>query len=569
MVGRSGIKKQNPNLATYLDIIMKRLILFVLGLYPALALGQEEKKSDSGELHGFFQWDAQYYNRDSIIRAAEVPEKIASNAYANFTYTRGNFTFGVRYESYNPVLPGFDSRYKGSGIANRFASYKLENLEVTVGNFYEQFGSGMALRAYWEWGLGFDNSFDGVRVRYRATEGLNLTALIGKQRFFFALSEGIVRGFNAEADLNSLITKLNDSKTRLTLGASVVSRYQRDDNPQFNLPENVAASSTRFNLLRGAFRLSAEYAYKVNDPNLINQSIYRPGQGLLINLGYTQKGLGINLSAKRLDNMSFKSDRNQQGFVLDINYLPVSTRLHTYRLPTLYPYATSTNGEMAFQLDITYKIPKGTVLGGKYGTEIAVNFSQIQDINRKAPLTATDSVIGYRSNFFAVGKAMFYRDFNIEIIKKITPGFKTTLTYINMALNDNGLVVDVAPDFKGTIFSHIGIIEMQYKIKPKHTLRSELQYLRTDQDRGDWAMVLAEYTISPRFFLAVFDEYNIGNKDASQRIHFVSAQAGIIRGTTRIAFGYGRQRQGVLCVGGVCRIVPATNGFSLNVSTSF
>jgi hypothetical protein len=550
--------------------LLKPSLLALFGLLTwQVALSQDEKKKDEGELHGFFQWDAQYYNSDSSIRAAEVPEKIASNAYANFTYTRGDFTFGIRYESYNPVLPGFDSRYRGGGISNRFASYKVDNLEVTVGNFYEQFGSGMVLRGYWEWGLGFDNSFDGVRVRFQPVEGLKLTGLIGKQRFFFDVGDGTVRGLNAELSLNTLFAKLKDSKTQINLGASLVSKFQRDDSPVLKLPENVAASSARLSLIRGGYSFSAEYAYKVNDPNLVNSLIYRHGEGLLVNMGYTQKGFGINLSAKRLDNMSFKSDRNQQAFVLDINYLPVSTRLHTYRLPTLYPYATSINGEMALQLDINYKIPKGSLLGGKYGTDISLNYSQIYSIQKRSPITSTDSVIGYQSDFFALGNELFYRDFNLEFARKVSPKFKYTLTYINMVLNDNGLVVDVAPDFKGTITSNIGVAELQYKIKPKHTIRTEFQYLKTDQDRGDWAMILAEYTISPKFFLAVFDEYNLGNSNPSKRIHFISAQAGIIRGTTRIAVGYGRQREGVLCVGGVCRIVPATNGFSLNVSSSF
>ncbi|HML86108.1 MAG TPA: DUF6029 family protein [Bacteroidales bacterium] len=32
---------------------------------------------------------------------------------------------------------------------------------------------------------------------------------------------------------------------------------------------------------------------------------------------------------------------------------------------------------------------------------------------------------------------------------------------------------------------------------------------------------------------------------------------------------YGRQREGLLCVGGVCRQVPAATGFTLTLTTSF
>jgi hypothetical protein len=35
---------------------------------------------------------------------------------------------------------------------------------VTIGNFYDQFGSGMIFRAYEERQLGIDNSLDGIKA---------------------------------------------------------------------------------------------------------------------------------------------------------------------------------------------------------------------------------------------------------------------------------------------------------------------------------------------------------------------------------------------------------------------
>ena len=32
---------------------------------------------------------------------------------------------------------------------------------------------------------------------------------------------------------------------------------------------------------------------------------------------------------------------------------------------------------------------------------------------------------------------------------------------------------------------------------------------------------------------------------------------------------YGKQREGIICVGGVCRQVPAANGFSVTITSSF
>src|SRR6185369_149099 len=109
-------------------------------------------------IHGNFEFNAQYYQQDTVIGTPDVPEKVLSNGFANFIYEKDNFSAGLRYESYlNPML-GFDPRYKGAGIPYRYLTYKNHDLEMTVGNFYEQFGSGMIFRCYEEKGLGLDNA---------------------------------------------------------------------------------------------------------------------------------------------------------------------------------------------------------------------------------------------------------------------------------------------------------------------------------------------------------------------------------------------------------------------------
>ena len=140
---------------------------------------------DAGHISGNVQIDFQTYKADSLIGAEEVPEKLLMNGFANVNYTKGNFSAGLRYESYlNPML-GFDRRYKGSGIMYRYASYSKDDIDITVGNFYEQFGSGLILRAYEERNLGYDNAFDGVSVTLKMVDGLTVKGLIGKQRNFF------------------------------------------------------------------------------------------------------------------------------------------------------------------------------------------------------------------------------------------------------------------------------------------------------------------------------------------------------------------------------------------------
>jgi len=119
------------------------------------------------------------------------------------------------------------------------------------------------------------------------------------------------------------------------------------------------------------------------------------------------------------------------------------------------------------------------------------------------------------------------------------------------------------------VYSNIGVLEMTYKFTSKQALRWELQGLWTDRDKGDWAALLVEYTVSPHWFVSFSDQYNYGNPDEVKRINYYTGSFGYTHRTTRIAITYGRQREGIVCVGGVCRAVPASSGFYVTISSSF
>jgi hypothetical protein len=123
----------------------------------------------------------------------------------------------------------------------------------------------------------------------------------------------------------------------------------------------------------------------------------------------------------------------------------------------------------------------------------------------------------------------------------------------------------------GTIYSNIGIVDLTYSLNTRHALRMEVQGLFTKDraDQGDWAMALLEYTWSPHLFVAASAQYNYGNKVEEKRLVYPSIFIGYIHNATRVTLGYGRQRAGILCVGGICRNIPASNGISLSITTSF
>jgi hypothetical protein len=557
-------------------------LLFLL--IPALSFTQDFIKNS--EVSGNFQADGQYYVKDSkmgITDSSIDGRLLRMNGFAEINYGYKNFTAGLRFEAYLPPLVGYDMQYEGLGVPYWYVNYKNDKLDITAGNFYEQFGNGMALRTWQEWTLGYDNSLRGLRVKFTPVDGIVLKGVWGVQRNYWDPykdnNRGIVKGGDIDFYINDLLTSLKEAKTKLTFGGSFVSDYQRGKSVDipvdtliytFKLPENVATASGRVNLNIGGFNFYTEYAHKINDPNALNQYIYKDGNGLFTTVSYSQKGFGVNLAYKIIDNMSYKSNRDVTNNQLDINYLPSITKQHSYALATMYPYATQTNGEYGIAGTVTYTIPKNTKLGGKYGTSFSMNYSRVNSISKDSVPGAyigESGTLGYSTNFFVPGDEIYYQDFNIDMTKKFNKKWKTIFTYLNQIYNKD--IVEGHLGEYGLVYSNIAIADITWNITTKHSLRGEVQGLWTRQDKGNWLAGLVEYTISPKWFFSVQDQWNYGNDDPDQQIHYFLFSAGYTYNTSRIALSYGRQREGILCVGGVCRYVPAASGVTLTITSSF
>ncbi|MBK6550700.1 MAG: hypothetical protein IPG11_09870 [Flavobacteriales bacterium] len=559
----------------------------ILPVFCSALIGTAIQAQNEGQLHGNFSTDVQLYNQDSAIGAVLPPERLGANAWANLIYTQGNFEAGGRMESYEPSLAGYPAgqAYSGTGVGYRYIKFKVSDLEVTAGNFYEQFGQGLIFRSYEERYLGVDNVMDGFRLKYKPYRGVYLKTVLGRQRFGFnngaVKGVGLVRGVDAEVSLAELLDSAWTSANNLIIGGSFVSKFQEDRNPFLVLPQNVAAGAVRANFTSARWNIYGEYAYKVNDPNGRNESVYKNGQALHVNATYSVKGLGASLGAHSIDNMFYQSDRSAPTpFDLNINFLPPLTKQHTYNLPaTLYPYATQPNGEVSAQGEVFYRWKKGSKLGGKRGTKIAVNFSTAYALDTVHLGLADDTTrrLGYSSKFFTPGKRQYFQDFNIELRKKVSDNWQFALTYLNLLYDID--IIQGKPG-KPPVHADMFIVEGLHNFTDRNSVRFEVQHLSTKDDHGNWATALAEFTFSPHWFVAAMDQYNYVTFDdtflqdgklevSPKRFHYPIGSVGYIRSGTRFQMNYGRQRAGIFCVGGVCRTVPASNGLSLSVTTTF
>lgn len=557
---------------------MKKYILSLIVVCSCLTFIAQEQ-NDELQISGNFQVLAQSYNEDSLIRADVPDELMTLNSFANIIARKGNFQAGLRYESYLPSQLGYPTNFKGSGIGYRFASFKDDGIAITVGNFYEQFGNGLTLRSFEDRNLGLENALDGVRVVIEPIKGFTVKGVYGKMRLDFdgriINSEGFVRGVDGELSLNEAISGWEDKKTKITLGASFVSKFQADDRLDLNLPENVGNYSGRINVIHGNWRMMGEVAEKINDPSADNAFIFNKGIAVLGNLTYSQKGFAISGDVKYIDNYSYRADRALQGIAPFINFMPALTKQHSYMLASqFYAYATQPTGEFAYMGEVSYKFKKDTPLGGKYGTQINLNYSRATGIekNRTSTEEFLENGVTYESPLFSSNGEVYFSDFNAEIKKKFSKKVKTKFTYFNFIYNNTinqGAPLLTGKQVKGNVYADVFVAEANIKTKSKQNLRIVAQGLRTNQHQGDWVSLVMEYTISPHWNFALLDNYNFGNKIDANQLHYPLGSLAYSEGAHRLSFEYGKRRAGLFCVGGVCRVVPASNGLTLTLTSSF
>ena len=475
------------------------------------------------------------------------------------------FSAATRGELMLSPLPGYEAEMRGFGIAHLHADAQFDWGSIAVGDVYGQFGSGFVLRLYEERSLGVDNAVRGGKLVLTPVSGVKMEVLGGKQRRYWSCyedhawgwnySRDALLGANVEVNLDRWSQQMQEAGANLLLGGSYVSKYeafdtiytwQNDALGYYNLPRWVGAGDVRAQFIMSGWNALLEYAYKANDPSRDNDFSYRHGEALLASLSYSRKGLAVLAQVKRSDNMSFRSERQRTGIAGFINHLPAFAHQHTYALAAMYPYATQTSGEWAFQGEIRYTWPRGTKMGGKYGTMLKLNASHIRGTQE--------------DNWFGMTKTPYYTDINLELNKKLTKEW-----YLGAMLMYQTYNQQIIEGHGELMRAGIGVLEVKWATSKNVQMRAELQYLYTRQRDGQWIFALYELSLFKQLMLTLSEQYCIGGSPASEKQgnHYYSFLATWQRNAHRLSAGYRKVNDGYNCAGGVCRYVPAQEGVVL------
>ena len=172
--------------------------------------------------------------------------------------------------------------------------------------------------------------------------------------------------------------------------------------------------------------------------------------------------------------------------------------------------------------------------------------------------------LSYEAEFIGSGDR-YFRDINFEIKNRWTKSFRSVLTFQNV-IADKGVVLGGPLGVQGDINASIGVIEGTYSFSGSRSVRVVAQHLWTEDDRKNWAGGVVEYNFNSHLNLYFADSYNYGGEG---EIHYYNIGGSYSKGRTRFSMNYGRQRGGLICVGGVCRFVPESNGLSASLAVTF
>ena len=521
-----------------------RVLLLTVCLSPAI--------QGFSQISGDLQLQNDYFIRDSAIGAFNTPQfdnlKSSVDAWLNTYYINEELGFeaGLRLDLFNNsniLNPG--TPYTAQGIGRWYVSKKFDDLRITGGYIYTQFGTGLTFRSYEERPLGIDNALFGVELNYDITENWFIKALAGKTKKQFETYNSVVKGLNSEIVLTpsenlflipgiSVVNRTLDQGT-MDIITSIVNAYPVEERfvPKYNVYLGSAYSTIAYK----DFSLYAEYALKSNEAiqdingTLINSN----GQALYTSLTYSTRGLGITAQYRKLDNWVVRTSPNEVLLNGIMNYLPSLTKQNSLRLTARYQAVAQELGEEGYQFNITWSPAKGYTFTANYsdivGTETQILFREfyadLEIRKKKYKLLIGGQYVQYNQEIFEFKPG-------VPIVEPITP-----------------------------------FTEFTYKIDRRKSIRVEMQYQYNKQDFGSWVYGLLEFNVAPKWSFTVSDMWNYDPKKTEEALHYPLIAGVFSLKAHRFTLSYVKQVEGIVCTGGVCRFEPAFSGVRTSLITSF
>jgi len=560
------------------------LILLAFVAFVGRVSGQT-KDSDKGQFSGNLLMNYQKYLRDDSIGANTKVYKentASADAWLFMQYRVKGYSFIVRYDAFNnsPLLDPQDA-YTDHGIGFWQVNKSVDKLDITMGSFYDQFGTGILFRSYEQRQIGIDYAMQGMRLKYNINDKWAIKGFAGNQkgniknRFGFA--KQVISGMNIEGNIplgemskfGDLIvgtSAINRSLDRETMDRLVgtINTYNLAD--RFYPKYNMYGFNGYFGYTKGNFGWNVEANVKTPEAILgMNDRFKLAGGNVLYTsfswgkggwkLGKQKASIGLNLQARHVDNFAFRTAPTEALLNGLVSYLPSMTRQNTYRLLSRYNAPGQELGEDGIQGEVEFKPRKGT--------QIFFNASYVQSLASNGKLnTATGAM---------EAEKLFSENY-LEVVQKLGKHDKLKLGVQRIHYNQTRY--EDEPEYV-PVETITPFGEWMHTMDKGRSLRVEWQYLSTKNDQGSFANLMVEYWATKQLSIAVGDMVNVVPHRyermiiADKVLHYPTVFVGYTEKNTVFTLAYLKQQQGVNCSGGICREEPAFSGIRFTISSNF
>jgi len=514
---------------------------------------QNVKAQDEGYLSGDIMMNANFFNRDAEINAANNPlydnYLSGGEGWLGLRYYKQGFTAMVRVDAfhnsnlYNPL-----QALNGYGIGAWSLSKEYKGLTITAGYVYDQIGNGILFRSYEDRGLLIDNALVGLHLKYQITDNITIKGFTGQSKFLFDRYQPVIKGASLDGSftlgenifMSPGIGALNRTFDQGNMDQIVSTINSQALETRFVPKYNMYAFTVYNNLTIGSVNWLFEGSYKTADAivNANGTLEEQEGNVLFSTLSWARKGIAVNFTGKRTENFEMRTSPNEVLIRGLMNWQPIVARLRPQRLIARYSPASQNLSELALGGDV--------LLAPNDDISITLNYTHINTLNdvklyREAYFDA--EYRGWEDFILQVGTQ--YMEYNQELyqVKPLVP-----------------LLVAITPFF-----------ELTYIINDKMSIRTEWEYMATEQDYGSWIFGLVEMNIAPKWSFALSDMYNPvpGPSATTGSQHYYNVFLAHTKGPHRVTAAYVKQVEGINCTGGVCRYEPAFSGVRLSLTSSF
>lgn len=500
-------------------------------------------------------------------------EEIA-NARIFFRY----LSLGLRYELDDPSEVGRSFQ----GIRRRWIQYKKNQLELQAGDVNALFGRGLAINLFESRALNFDTWLDGVygKTEFQVPEdwlnfkpSIGIRGVAGKTDFYpidttQPMMSISARSANAELNLFSKSVVLGATFLQAFTGVNMPGPF----NTTFTTNREVNQPDLYLDVNQGEFAAFLEWTEnRAHATKLLSSNVdtSHAGHAVYGSLSYANENFGVTLEYK---NYGYYLHAPNSPYENVFSKLPISNPPEVYREIT-YTTISRTNHAVNFDDEL--------------GVEAEFNITAIPSVTINLNGAASSRHTKYDQRGIAVDSTSILPKFDDlgfwpywEAFAEVEWDFDSAnaMNYTKFAVHRRSdVIVYNAANPLQTDRRRMTTVagKIQYETTPTQSILLILEHQwefdasRTVANKNVTnSLISTQYSFPWIAFGGMMDMMSpaekIGNEPTFWPQGFISIKMG--ESHTLLA-SYGKERGGLNCTGGICRIVPPFNGLRLTLTS--